>query len=309
MRFYKATRPLPVNHQLNLARGKKLLLSRRNFCVLIGGTIASAKALPLRAESLAEESQLRAIAYNIFKCTGWPKKRPLAQQAVAQGQIGQLIGQELALYRPNLVTLSEATDEKVVKEIAEVLGMQYVIFPSGQRWPGALLTKFEIVASQNVPLAAHQETTPHLFTRHWGSAELRLKNGETLVVHSVHLHPQDPSTRQKEIDVINRSLESDRQAGRSMLLMGDLNHAPDDPEHQQLITAAWTDTFEKVGQGDGFTVHPDRRIDYILATGPITNHVEESKALSSGFFQIDPADSKSFALSDHLPQMAVFSGS
>ena len=63
--------------------------------------------------------------------------------------------------------------KSVVKEIADRLGMKYVYFPSGQNWPGALLTRFEIVGSKNCPVVGG-ERPKDLFTRHWGMAEVRL---------------------------------------------------------------------------------------------------------------------------------------
>ncbi len=77
--------------------------------------------------------------------------------------------------------------------------MKYVYFPSGQNWPGALLTRFEIVRSKNCPVVG-SERPKELFTRHWGMAEVRWPNGQTLIVHSAHLRPgAEPEIRQREI--------------------------------------------------------------------------------------------------------------
>jgi endonuclease/exonuclease/phosphatase family metal-dependent hydrolase len=120
---------------------------------------------------------------------------------------------------------------------------------------------------------------------------------------------RDPSTRLKEIKAMLEAMKPDLDAGRSMLLMGDLNHRPDTDEYKLWIDAGWVDTFAKVGEGDGFTVNadvPKRRIDYVFATGPIAARVTESRPLFEGAFRLNLADDTAFALSDHLPQFAQF---
>ena len=66
-----------------------------------------------------------------------------------------------------------------------------------------------------------------------------------------------------------------------------------------------------MGDGKGLTIKaddPKYRIDYVMATGPIAKQVAESRPLFEGAFRVDIADENSFALSDHLPQLAVFGG-
>lgn len=43
-----------------------------------------------------------------------------------------------------------------------------------------------------------------------------------------------------------------------------------------------------------------------LGAGPIAKHVVESRPLYQGAFRLNIADQQSVALSDHLPQLAVF---
>ena len=94
-----------------------------------------------------------------------------------------------------------------------------------------------------------------------------------------------------------------------MLLLGDLNHGPETEEYRLWIDAGWQDTFAKVGEGQGLTIRsdiPKRRIDYVMAHGPIAQRAAQSKPLFAGAFRLNLADPASFALSDHLPQLAVF---
>lgn len=262
---------------------------------------------------LAEEAdpgQLRVIAYNVYECTGWPKDRERAHVATAQGQMPQRFAMELSLYRPDIINFSEAPKEPVVAEIAQLLKMRYVYLPSGGKWPGAILTRHEIIRSAPASnLRSSDDKT--LFTRHWGMAELKIAGGQTVIVHSAHLHPSDGAIRQREVAEMLESMKGDLAAGKSMILMGDLNHEPFLPEYDQWLKAGWVDGFSKAkeGEGDRFTIQaddPKRRIDYVFATGPLSKSILESRPLFEGSFRVNTADPVGFSLSDHLPQFCLF---
>ncbi|MEM9658347.1 MAG: endonuclease/exonuclease/phosphatase family protein [Planctomycetota bacterium] len=285
-------------------------LARRELLKRAAAGSAAIAATGVSAALAIENRQpLRVIAYNVYACTGWPNDRFLAKKAKAKGQMPCRIANELALYEPDVVNFSESPHESAVEEIAERLGMQYVRFPSGGDWPGTLLSRFEIVDSVNAPLV-NGDRPRDLFTRHWGRATIELPHREPLIVHSAHLHPSpNPETRLREIRRMLESMQGDLNAGRSMLLIGDLNHGPDAAEYKLWIEAGWTDTFAAVGEGGGLTIkadQPQRRIDYVMAAGPIATKVKASRPLFEGAFRTNVADPASFALSDHLPQLAVF---
>lgn len=283
-----------------------MTISRRRFCGALGTTLAVANASLFAGET--KPKPLRVIAYNIYALQGWPLERTLAKQAVAKGQMAKRLAMELALHEPDIINFSESPEPELTKEVAELLGMNHVRFPSGGSWPGTLLSKFEIIHSQNVPMQG--ERPKDLFTRHWGRATVKLSSGEPVIIHSAHLYPTaEPTVRLKEIRAMIESMKPDLDAGRSTLLVGDLNHTPDTDEYQLWMDAGWVDTFTEVGQGDGGTIRsdrPERRIDYVMAAGPIGGRVIESRPLFEGAFRLDAADHGSFALSDHLPQLAVF---
>lgn len=286
-----------------------MTISRRQFCTAVGAAGLSTITLPAFADE-KKQQPLRVIAYNVYACKGWPEQRPLAKKAVEKGQMAKRLAMELALYEPDIINFSESPTESIAKEVAKHLGMNHVRFPSGGNWPGTLLSKFEITDSENVALG--YERPKELFTRHWGRGTVKLPNGEPLIVHSAHLFPvADPTIRLKEIRAMLASMKDDLKSGRSMLLIGDLNHGPDSEEYKLWIDAGWIDTFAKVGEGKGLTIKADDpkfRIDYIMATGPIAKQIRESRPLFEGAFRLNVADDKSFALSDHLPQLAVFDG-
>jgi endonuclease/exonuclease/phosphatase family metal-dependent hydrolase len=286
-----------------------MTLSRRQFCAALGAASLSASAMPVLGDDKGRPP-LRVIAYNVLAFTGWPATRPLAKKAVQSGQMAKRIALELSLYEPDIINFSESPSEALAKEVAALLGMNHVRFPSGGNWPGTLISRFEITDAQNVPLG--HERPKELFTRHWGKGTIRLPGGEPLLVHSAHLQPaSDPTIRLQEIRAMIAVMKSDLDAGRSMLLIGDLNHAPDTEEYKLWMDAGWTDTFTRVGQGDGWTIPADtprKRIDYIMAAGPIARDITESRPLFEGAFRVNVADEQAFALSDHLPQFALFGG-
>ena len=171
------------------------------------------------------------------------------------------------------------------------------------------MTRFDIIESENAPIVGG-ERPPDLFTRHWGRCSVRLPGRGPLIVHSAHLMPgADPSIRIREVEAILAATQGDQAAGRSMLLMGDLNHGPTTTEYSMWIDAGWVDTFAAVGRGDGPTIKsdiPQWRIDYVMAAGPIAGQVIEARPLFEGAFRLNINDPEAFALSDHLPQFASF---
>ncbi len=281
-------------------------LLRRQFCGAVGAGLVATNAGLFANEPNVKS--LRVIAYNIFGLSGWPQERNLTKQAVDKGQMTKRLAMELALHDPDIINFSESPSEELTKEIAELLGMTHVRFPSGGNWPGTLLSRFEVIESQNAPRKG--ERPKELFTRHWGRATVILPNGEPLIVHSAHLHPTaDPSIRLREIQTMIESMKEDLDADKSMLLIGDLNHGPATAEYKLWMDAGWLDTFAKVGEGEGPTIKadvPQWRIDYVMATGPIAKRVSESRPLFEGAFRLNINDPNGFALSDHLPQLAAF---
>src|SRR5690606_10512852 len=144
---------------------------RRKFCAVVGaaGLSANAIAAPARPQKLPP---LRVIAYNIYACNGWPETRPRAKKAVQEGQMARRMAVGLEMDDPDIINFSQAPSESLAKEVAEHLGMHHIRFPSGGNWPGTLLSRFEVIDSQNVPLG--RERPADLFTRHWGRATLNL---------------------------------------------------------------------------------------------------------------------------------------
>ncbi|MFT3948514.1 MAG: hypothetical protein QM763_16235 [Agriterribacter sp.] len=272
-----------------------------------------------------DEKRLRSVTYNIFNgCIGYKgingrelppgENSDLVKTARDTGQVAQRIMLELALYKPNIINFSEGPSEEVVAKMAKMLDLNYAYFPGG--FPGAILTTYEIMSSENRPFQNKSRNNPkELFTRHWGKAKLRLPNGKPLTVHSAHLWPfrkeeNDTQIRLKEIKELTASIKYDlANNSDSVLLQGDLNHTPDTLEYKSLNSAGLVDAFVAAGSGDGYTsssIKPSKRIDFIYAIGALSKQIKDCMPLFQGSFRMNNEDPKGFALSDHIPVLADF---
>lgn len=305
---------------MNNRKDAKCYITRREFVKQSAISLAGISTLGFvscgEAATNPGNSQtfLRIIAYNLFLGSPWPTDRELGQHAAQKGQMPTRLALQLALYDPDIIAFSEAPEESVVEEIADLLNMDFVYFPSAGtsvgNWPGAILTHYEILHYENVPTQSGERPNG-LFTRHWGKAIIRLENNEEIIVHSAHLNPHDDrDNREREIAEILESVQSDIDEGKSMLMLGDLNHTPAAiPEYNMWMNSDWVDTFAEVGEGNGSTRRPDYpsgRIDYVLAHGPIAYKLTDARTLFEGAFRTNRDDPQSFALSDHLPVFAEF---
>ncbi len=87
----------------------------------------------------------------------------------------------------------------------------------------------------------------------------------------------DPANRNAEISIIRGRIDAALAAGERLLVLGDYNTAPSEPEYR-VLTAGLRDTHVEVGEGPGWTWRPSRidflpmgflRIDLQLTAGRI----------------------------------------
>lgn len=308
---------------------RKAFLKQSALSLISLSLLSSWKTVPY-SDAGSNGKTIRSISYNVFNgCIGYKginghdlppgDQSTLVKTARDLGQFPARIMQELALYQPDIINFSESPGEETVAEMAKMLGMNYAFFPGGKngkgKFPGAILSHFEIRSSETRPFATKDEDLEELFTRHWGKAELRLPDGKSVIVHSAHLWPfakeeNDTRIRLEEISAMLAAIEHDSAGDADyILLQGDLNHAPDTPEYEHLNGGRLVDAFKIGGQGDGYTtnaVKPVRRIDYIYCTETLASRIEECRPLYEGNFRMNNDDPKGFALSDHIPVLADF---
>ncbi|MHC4200159.1 MAG: endonuclease/exonuclease/phosphatase family protein [Planctomycetota bacterium] len=261
---------------------------------------------------------LTAITFNVRSFEGLAGDDRRLARAIDLGQMPDRFALELALYDPDVVCMQEAHHEELVARAADRLGMGYVYFPGNEvygSWTtgisGAVITRFAVLSSENLPLVSWKERPGELFTRHFGRAVLRTDDGE-LSVFSAHLHPGNTRIRLAEIDEILKVMAPELEDGRSVLVMGDLNHRPGTEEYDRWARSGLKDSFAACGRGQPLTYPsdvPTERIDYIWCHGPVAARLSECRVLYEGAFRTWPGDARSFALSDHLPVMAAFGSS
>ena len=288
-------------------------IGRRQFLAATGGIALALTLSPKTLTAIAPRRRagaLRTITYNVLACRGYPstdENRAVLREA--RKQMPARMALELALYEPDIVTFQESPAESVSAEIADRMGMNYTYFPGG--YPGTVITRFEITESTNKPLAAgvDADDVKGLFTRHWGRAALKTDDGD-LVVYSVHMHPGNVETRRNEVTQMLAAMSEDLSSGRDMILQGDLNHLPDGPEYQRWVDAGLQDSIAAKGVGENrFSINsiaPTRYIAYVWAHGSLTDRLTECRVLFEGGIRTNPDTPKSFALSDHIPVLAVF---
>lgn len=282
-------------------------MNRRTF-FLTGTALVGTALLPRLSRAQTPWPGLRTITYNILACKGYPEtdsNRAALQRA--RPQMVERMALELALYDPDIVTFQESPTEEKVAAIARAMGRHHTYFPGG--FPGAVISRFKIVESQNCPLKQGPRPSD-LFTRHWGRAVLEM-NGRRLTVYSAHLHPSNAEVRAREVTAALEVMATDLAGDAPVLFQGDLNHRPDGPEYARWKAAGLVDTCEREGGQSDYTIPsttPRHRIDYIWANSALSRRFSSARVLFEGNFRTNPADERSFALSDHLPVMAEFGG-
>lgn len=293
------------------------------FVAFLVGLASSAVAEQDNAAESPRTPTIRTITYNIHgggpvAATDQGKAR--VRQMRSQGQYLDRLVLELKLYKPDIITIQEAGSEKLMKQLAERMEMNLAYFSGGWRgkgWPegisGALLTRFNIIEQENCPLVNFEKRPEDIFSRHFGRVLLKVGD-EELAVYSTHMLPSWKNTthiRLGEISEILAVMDKDILKNRSILVQGDFNHQPDGEEFKAWTKGGMTDTFAKNETNVELTcpsIEPTERIDYILARGPIAERLKRSRILYEGAFRAYEEDETSYALSDHIPVFAEFTG-
>ena len=252
------------------------------------------------------EKKIITISYNVFQFKGYPKTDDT--QFILKdmrSQMAERMALELALYKPHIITFQEAPDESEVKNIANRLGMNYVYFQGG--FPGAILTKFDILSSQNCPLVS-MKNPEDLFSRHWGKAILKSDEDE-IQLYSIHMHPSNDEIRKREVAEVLKVMKRDLADGKKVLFQGDFNHEPIQNEYQRWKDAGLIDCYIAKGVEQRNTIKstfPNRTVDYVWVNSILEKRLLRCRVLFEGNFRTNPMDERSIALSDHLPVMAEF---
>jgi len=286
-------------------------MKRRTFlthaCLGTLGSLAAPSGLMANSFQWTPKKKIVTISYNVYQFKGYPETHDTRfRLKEVKLQMAERMALELALYKPHVISFQEAPAEEQVKKVADMLGMNYVYFQGG--FPGAVLSKFEIISWQNCPLIS-MDAPGELFSRHWGKVMLKAGD-EEIQLYSIHMHPSNDEIRSNEVAEVVKVMAEDLTRGRKVIIQGDFNHEPIQHEYQRWKEAGLIDCYDTKGVEQRNTIKstfPNRTVDYIWINKTLEKRLLRCRVLFEGNFRTNPMDERSFALSDHLPVMAEFS--
>ena len=209
------------------------------------------------------------------------------------------IAQVIESNNPDIVALQEVSRGWVVSGRVDMLAwlsqrlhMPYVFGPTADPfWGNAILSRYPILAY------SREELPPRdlFILRGFIVALIDLGDGQQIKVIDTHFHHLEgqPDIRQLQskaiLDFIN-SIDN-----YNIVLSGDLNAEPSDPEITMLYQARFIDATKKMDPELAYTFasdNPHQRIDYILVSFDLRNRIGDVQVPLS-------------TASDHLPVFAV----
>ncbi|MGK0353570.1 MAG: endonuclease/exonuclease/phosphatase family metal-dependent hydrolase [Planctomycetota bacterium] len=279
---------------------------------------------PANGDQVAPEraQPLRVITYNVH---AWG---PVATSDAGQQRLRKIqsrdqllprLALELQLHQPDVIALQEAHSEAKVKELAALLKMDYAYFPGGWKgkgWregiSGAILSRPKIVARENRPSLDPKIPADKLFSRCLGRVVIE-RHEQQIAIYCAHMLPswkQTTHIREAEIRALTVATNKDLQAGRSVIVMGDMNHDSAAPEYRLWAKAGLVDTARQMHQEKALLTcpseDPKERIDFVFVAGPLKARLHRARALQEGAFMVRATLGSPFALSDHIPVFAEF---
>jgi endonuclease/exonuclease/phosphatase family metal-dependent hydrolase len=223
------------------------------------------------------------ILYGAGADPGWERAAAqLSPFAYPGNRLPEILG-IIKIANPDILGVQEAGgwdkgSPSIVQQVAEELGMNYFLAPTGNGLHLVLFTKFKLVETEN--LSSQIGNVGAL------RATLSTPDGQLMHVFVVHLDPFSAKTRASELVTLTQEMAPYLPA--PTLLMGDMNfYCLDDPEHcqeyQVLSQAGW-----RLAQNGAY------KLDQIWV----------SPALGQPVSAID-FPGASFDISDHLPVGAI----
>ncbi|MEV4164679.1 endonuclease/exonuclease/phosphatase family protein [Nonomuraea dietziae] len=195
-----------------------------------------------------------------------------------------------ATSRPDVVLLSEVDRGWLLNgghddldRIARGLGLRAYFAPAAdQVWGDALLTNLPVRQVVSRPLGKHGYPTGAQAQ----TAVIEVGGSEVGIVNT---HLQSPPGQAPEVAALVRDLSAGGR--RPVVLAGDLNTRPGDPEMRVLESAGLSDPLIALGNPATSPADaPVERIDHVLVTGGV---------------RVESADVPRLPYSDHLPVMAA----
>jgi endonuclease/exonuclease/phosphatase family metal-dependent hydrolase len=209
------------------------------------------------------------------------------------------IAQVIESNNPDIVALQEVSRGWVVSGRADMLqwlsqrlNMPYVFGPTADLfWGNAILSRYPILAYSRYELPP----SDLFISRGFIVALINLGKGREIKIINTHFHHLEGQTeiRQLQSGAIITFINSIDD--NNIILLGDLNAEPSDPEITMLYQARFIDTVKYLDPQIAYTFasdNPQERIDYILVSSDLRSRI--------GLVRIPLSTA-----SDHLPVVAV----
>jgi endonuclease/exonuclease/phosphatase family metal-dependent hydrolase len=251
------------------------------------GAVQVETASPPEFQAPLATTSVRVMSYNILYGAGadadWERAAAqLSPWAYPGNRLPEILG-IIKTAKPDILGVQEAGgwdkgSPPIAQQVAEELGMNYFLAPTGNRLHLVLFTKFKLVETEN--LSSQMGNVGAL------RATLSTPTGQLIHVFVVHLDPFSAQTRASELVSLTQEMAPYLQA--PTLLMGDMNfYCLDEPErcqeYQVLNQAGW-----RLAQNGAY------KLDQIWVS-PVLGQ------------PVSPIDfpGASFDISDHLPVGAI----
>jgi endonuclease/exonuclease/phosphatase family metal-dependent hydrolase/MFS family permease len=226
-------------------------------------------------------TDIRIMCYNLHN--GFDTKGYLGLEALASN---------IEAFEPDIVALQEISRGWLISgrvDMAEWLSlrldMPYIYGDTaGTMWGNVILSRFEITEYHNESLPSEGLPVKRGFTH----AVIETSNDQTVNVIATHFHhvESDSDIRQTQAETLfayTSNLEN-------VIIMGDLNTAPETPVIQMFASAGFIDVLSLIEPPPAYTYHadnPDIRIDYILISPNMeASQIEVHQSTASDHFAI-----------------------
>jgi len=215
----------------------------------------------------------------------------------------RLVADALGALDCDVIALQEGPSVDSMRRIAEAVGLHVGRLPSPVRWPGYVLSRFPLEATESFcPDAADPDHDP--FSRSAGSLRIRLSHAFALRLVAVHLHPRRADLRAIESARIGAEIDRLERAGEPIVVAGDFNAEPDGGLHVELARRGFRRCDETGGGrtptrlADG--PRPDR-VDHVYVDPGLFDAVRACGVATPFPVRQDLPDGRALYASDHLP--------
>lgn len=256
-----------------------------------------------------EEESVRIVTWNVYGLKGYPAE----VSADTIGKPGEDRNSDhyarvFDSLDADIIALQEGVAHPVMQGVAQRMNRHLATFPSPQKWPGHILSRYPVVESRTFSHAVADESLPR-FSRTAGAALLQIAEDQQLWVVCVHLHPADADLREREGSLLGSRLEGLLTLCENAVVLGDYNCEVTEPIHGHLRRLGFVNAMETAGGGLQLTMDTAginrHTIDHIYLSEELKASLTSAEVIREVGFRTDsPRSEAQWDHSDHLPVRA-----